>query len=408
MLSPEQYEEWPEPLIALLQWLEEYLLVDIARRLRKECRVTATAKTQMSVLLDYGWYAARIKTELMRVTGLAEREIDELFDRAARESSRFDDAIYQKLGREPVPYEKNDRLKTLAAAQARQTKNEFHNMTGSMGFTYRVGGRMVFRPVATAYQAALDEVMIQIQSGGVSPDAAIQDAVKRLSDSGLRIVDYASGAVSRIDTAVRRAVVTGMGQISGKVAEMQMEALGTDLVEVSAHSGARDKGDGFKNHKQWQGKVYSFSGKSARYPSLREATGYGNVAGLKGANCRHDFHPFVEGASRRQWTEEALRSIDRPDFTYRGKRYTMYEATQRQRAIERKMRDIKLKLLMFEAGGLEEDYRSAAIRLRRWRLEYRDFSRAAGMREQTERAQVYGFGRGQAARALAAAKKGML
>lgn len=128
------------------------------------------------------------------------------------------------------------------------------------------------------------------------------------------------------------------------------------------------------------------------------------MAGLKGANCRHDFHPFVEGASRRQWTDKALAHIDRPDFAYKGRQYTAYEATQRQRAIEAKMRSLKLDLLMYEEAGLEEEYRNTAIRLQRWRQEYRQFSAAAGLREQTERAQVYGFGRGPAARARAAAQ----
>lgn len=129
------------------------------------------------------------------------------------------------------------------------------------------------------------------------------------------------------------------------------------------------------------------------------------MAGLKGANCRHDFHPFVEGASRRQWTDKALAHIDRPDFAYKGRQYTAYEATQRQRAIEAKMRSLKLDLLMYEEAGLEEEYRNTAIRLQRWRQEYRQFSAAAGLREQTERAQVYGFGRGPAARARAAAQR---
>lgn len=405
MLTPEQYEEWPGGLVELIQRLEEWVLSDIARRIRKEGRVTSTAGIQMESLLEYGVSVEKIKAEIRKITGLAEKEIDALFEHAARESASFDASVYQKLGLSPVPYEENERLQRIVAAQARQTKDEFRNFTGSMGFAYRQRGTIVFRPVATAYQDALDFIQIQMQSGAVSPDTAIRAAVKRLTDSGLRTVDYASGVSSRIDVAVRRATVTGMSQISGYIAEEQMRELDTDLVEVSAHGGARDTGSGFENHKQWQGKVYSFSGKSSKYPSLREKTGYGNVAGLKGANCRHDFHPFIEGASSRQWTDQALKHIDRPAIAYQGKQYSMYQATQRQRAIERHMRQLKLDLLMYEAAGLEKDYQNAAILLQRWRKEYKSFSRAAGLREQTERARVYGFSTGQAARARAAASR---
>ena len=117
MLTPEQYEEWPGGLVELIQRLEEWVLSDIARRIRKEGRVTSTAGIQMESLLEYGVSVEKIKAEIRKITGLAEKEIDALFEHAARESASFDASVYQKLGLSPVPYEENERLQRIVAAQ---------------------------------------------------------------------------------------------------------------------------------------------------------------------------------------------------------------------------------------------------------------------------------------------------
>jgi hypothetical protein len=138
----------------------------------------------------------------------------------------------------------------------RQTKEEFSNITQSMGFLLTEGGRKVNLPPARAYQWALDNAEMQIMSGGISHREAIKNAVKQLADSGIKIVDYESGHVDQVDVAVRRAVMTGVNQVCQKYAEQSVEYLETDLVEVSAHQGARDVGSVPANHKEWQGKVY--------------------------------------------------------------------------------------------------------------------------------------------------------
>ncbi len=53
----------------------------------------------------------------------------------------------------------------------------------------------------------------------------------------------------------------GVNQINQKYREQSMDYLGTDLVEVSAHIGARNTGDGPANHESWQGKVYRWKEK---------------------------------------------------------------------------------------------------------------------------------------------------
>ena len=245
---------------------------------------------------------------------------------------------------------------------------------------------------ARAYQWALDNAIVQIQSGAISYNQAIANATRQLADSGLKVVTYESGHIDQIDVAVRRAVMTGVVQINDHYTDQAAEYLDTPYVEISAHSGARDKPypNPWSSHKDWQGKVYyeSKHGEKdplGKYPDLVESTGYGEVDGLCGANCRHIRHVWIEGVSERTYTDEQLKDIDPPDFEYDGQRYTHYEATQKQREIERSMRRWKRRLA---ATTNKEDAAVARARIQILKTKYHEFSEKAGLREQMERANV--------------------
>ena len=258
---------------------------------------------------------------------------------------------------------------------------------------------MRFHGAAEAYRDCLDYAYMQVMTGAVDHNTAVRNATRRLTEGGLQFVDYASGVRCHADVAARRAVLTGLSQMTGKVSEHNAAELDTDIVEVDAHAGARP------DHAQWQGKWYSLSGKSKKYPSLKAVTGYGTVTGLKGANCRHDFYPVIEGISEPSYTEEELKSIDPPPFEYNGKTYTYYEATQRQRAMERSMRKTKREILATDATDDKDRFTEKSVLLRRQKEEYGRFSKAAGLSVRNERAQVGGFGHSQASRAAWAERK---
>lgn len=129
----------------------------------------------------------------------------------------------------------------------------------------------------------------------------------------------------------------------------------------------------------------------AEYPDFVEECGYGSVTGIGGANCRHSFHPYIEGVSERTYTDselEAMKPENRPKIEFEGRKYDDYQATQKQRQIERTVRKLKRRKVAFDAAGLKEDAQAANIRLRRLSKEYSEFSKAAGLPEQRERMKV--------------------
>lgn len=126
----------------------------------------------------------------------------------------------------------------------------------------------------------------------------------------------------------------------------------------------------------------------AKYPDFVEVCGYGLGEGIGGWNCRHSFWTFVEGVMERTYTDRQLAEIDRPPFEYEGRTYDAYQATQKQREIERTIRREKRLRDAYKAAGLTEDAQNARIRLRRLNEKYREFSAAAGLPEQRERTKV--------------------
>lgn len=125
------------------------------------------------------------------------------------------------------------------------------------------------------------------------------------------------------------------------------------------------------------------------YPEFIKSTGYGTGAGLKGWNCYHDFHPFIPGVDTPNYTEEEVAQMNAEENIKRkfgDKEYTAYEATQRQRELERVMRKYGEETHLLELGGADDDTVLATkVRYQTASQEYAAFSKAMGLPQQRER-----------------------
>ena len=196
-----------------------------------------------------------IKKAIRKYTNTGEDKINALLDDVVARNQAYYISMID-LAQVTAPERLIDQEDTYAIYE--QTKGQYRNITQSMGFLVKQGRHKVMLPPAQAYQWALDSAELQIQSGAVSYNQAIAVAVRQLADSGLKTVSYESGHIDQLDVAVRRAVMTGVNQLNQKYREQSMDYLETDLVEVTAHMGARNKDgpNGWENHAKWQGKVY--------------------------------------------------------------------------------------------------------------------------------------------------------
>lgn len=342
-------------------------------------------------LRSHGISQQEIERAIRRTTNISEKKLTELLDDVVERNRRYYSELIDITG---VTAPQTLVSSANIDAIRRQTEETFRNITQSMAFLVD-NGRTLLQP-ARAYQWALDNAVLQMQSGAISYNQAIRYAVKQLADSGIKVAEYESGHRDQIDVAVRRAVMTGVTQICDKYSDQSAEYLETRYFEISAHIGARDKPgpNPWSAHVLWQGKVFYLSDHGERdplgkYPDLVESTGYGYVDGLSGANCRHKKYPWNEGISERTYTDEQLSHIDDGhDVEFEGKHYTAFEATQKQRQIERTVRKLKREQTAYKAAGLTEEERAVTARIRRLNKEYKAFSEAAGLPMQRERMRV--------------------
>lgn len=256
MLTPEQLQRMPKQLMQIMEDLEADILADICRRLKISGTVTESALHQMRMLAEQGYSQQYIEEQIQQALDMGQAEIDAMFDEAIRRNEEFLQRAVSKKGITTPERDWNRALDQQVEAIRRQTHNEFRNITQSMGFAIKTAGKPQFFPVAQVYQRALDRVTMEVATGTIDYNTAIRNAVTDLASSGLQYVNYASGHRDHADVAVRRAVMTGVTQCAGRMSENAMDLLGTRYVEVEAHSGARDTGTGYFNHKSWQGKIY--------------------------------------------------------------------------------------------------------------------------------------------------------
>lgn len=387
--DPPTLDALPEELAEMYRALEDTLLDEICSRLKLKDQLNEVTVQDIRSLRSHGIELKDIEKAIRKTTGISEKKLKELLDDVVdRNQVYYRDLI--DLAHITQPETLVDA--TTVDAIRRQTLGTFRNLTASMGFLVDAGRTIL--PTGKAYQWALDNATMQIQSGAINYNQAIKSAVQQLAQSGLKVVDYESGHRDQIDVAARRAVMSGVNALNQKYAEQSTDYLETDLVETSAHIGARNTGVGPMNHESWQGLWFRWSEKPRtsedNYPDFIATTGYGTGAGLGGWNCRHTFTPVVEGVNEPTYSQADLDAMksENHKFTFDGKEYDGYTATQQQRKIERTIRKLKREKAAYKAAGLTEEEQAVNIRLRRLNAKYNAFSAAAGLPEQRERMKV--------------------
>lgn len=269
--TPELLDALPEELAELFRGLELKLLEEICSRLKISGQLNEVTVQDIRALRAHGIDLKEIEKAISKTTGTGADKLEKLLDDVVERNQEYYTSMID-LAHVTAPERLVDE-RDIAAIR-RQTWGAYKNITGSMGFLVVRGGRLTMLPPAKAYQWALDNAEMQIMSGAISYNQAISSAARELADSGLCVaydkngnllknrVQYEPkngkkiGHIDHLDVAVRRAVMTGVNQINQKYREQSMDYLETDLVETTAHLGARNTGTGFVNHESWQGGIY--------------------------------------------------------------------------------------------------------------------------------------------------------
>ena len=383
MYTAEEIEAFSMIFDNAMRSLEIEVMEDVIRRIRINGEIVRSADWQLYRLYELGESKRALKKIIKDAFGFDSKEINHLYKDIIRKGYARDETLYKTKGKPFIPFEKNEALQQYISAIAEQTAETMKNISQSLGFAVKSGDKRVFKPIAKYYQTTLDNAINGIATGVFDYNTVLKQTVSEMTNSGLRTVDYETGWSNRTDVAARRAVMTGLTQVTAKINENNAEKLGTDMFEVSWHSGARP------SHQVWQGRWYKSS-------ELESVCGLGSVTGLCGANCYHSYYPVIPGISVPTYAEEELDEMNRQEnipIDYNGKQYTKYEALQRQRQLETRMRAERQKIKLLQDGGADEtDIMLARAKYRGTSQEYTSFSKAMELPQQRQRVTVDGLG----------------
>ena len=375
MLTPEQIDALRDRAEEMAQPIAEYLLRDIAERVKTAGGLTSTAAYQIYRAQTLGLHQEEIKRRLQKILQATEEEIEELLTQSAEVGYNFD--LDRLPTADAIPFDENLTLQQIVANAVKLTQDDFTNLTQTLGMVDPYGN---VQPLQKTYQACMDYAVEKIATGAQDARSAMRDACRNLADYGVRVIEYESGVSRSIEAATRGCVMGGMGLLQEQISQENHDKLGADGWEISAHNASAP------DHEPIQGKQYS----DAEYERLNNSL----LRRIGTLNCGHSASPIILGVSSPQYTPEELeemRGKNAEGVTVEGKHYTTYEATQKQRQFERAIRKQKNRILVDEHLNDTEQLSIDQIRLGRLQDAYKEFNAAANLRDKFDRAAVTGF-----------------
>lgn len=398
-LTPTQLDKLPDSMIQLMSELQDEIISDVCRRIKKTNLLTPMAEWQLVKANQLTLSSQEVKRRIAQKLKISERSVKELYTDAVRTAIREDEKIYKFAMADGVlsgDYREKLTNYTRSAAFSNALKKGLKNTNWLMRNLTNSAAAAANRQLSDA----LDLAYLEVASGAFTPQEAVFKAVKKLGADGIKCVSYKSGRTDQLDVAVRRAIVTGIGKTCSDLQLGLADEMDCQLVEVSSHLGARP------SHAEWQGQIYSLVKGHPKYPYFYDATGYGTGDGLCGWNCRHSFFPYFEGLSR---------PANEPTFS-RAENAQVYADTQKQRTYERAIRKSKRELAALDGARSVENDPAAKARydsefarkssiLKRQEARLSEHLKSTGLLPDSSRVRVDGFGRSVSQKAVHAAKR---
>ena len=400
MLDPIYLWYVADTVVDIWNELNEWAIRDIAERIMAAelydyDKLPGTARWRAWLLKQSGMHYDEIVSKVSKLSKRSEEAVRDLFVEAGLMSVENDAQIYEKHDIEVPDIRQDKRLTQILEGAYNQTNGELRNYTRT---TLDASNKLMID--------TLDKAYFDIKTGNRSYSEVIKEAIETVSKEGLTVT-YPSGHRDTIETAVRRAVMTGLNQGTAKISIANCEKLGAKYVVISAHEGARTSDDPVANHLGWQGKIYKLQGSTKKYKNLEEATGFpNNPLGLCGYNCRHNLYPYFLGDPN-PWEDIANKAEENKES---------YEIAQKQRQMERTIRKSKQQLLGYQAGidncadeetkfELQMEHDRLANRLQRQNKTYNEFCKGNDLVKESDRLRVAGWNRSTADKARSGANR---
>lgn len=380
-----------KPIVQRQEQISLWVIEKIVKRIRRIGEMTPSDINQLQILLEMGADVREINKEIAKLTARTEKDIKKMIKDIAEGVYLNAKPYYDYFQKPFIHYSKNEQLQQTVNAIAKETAGTYRNMAKAQAFLARnPANPKTFQPasnIAQTYQNAVDLAIQSAQSGVVDYNTAMRRTLNDLANSGLRTAVYQTerGRIhtQRLDTAVRRNVLSGIRMVNQAIQEEVGKEIDSDGVEISVHSYPAP------DHAPIQGHQFT----NAEFEKMQNSQPFEDVDGQKfepidrhiaELNCRHYTFSVILGINQPNYSKEELQAIlQRNDKGYAlpdGRHLTMYQCTQKQRDYELQIKRTRERIRIAEAANDPVMQSENEARLQQLVKEYGQFSKACGLK----------------------------
>ncbi len=389
MYNPEKLEEYVHKIYARYEYFNNYTLETIARRIKATGQLSAHDQQALKNIADITGDMDAITKKLAEITRMSIADIEDIYTQVITDGVNTYKPLYDFRSMRFVPFEQNEFAQQLVKNWATQTAETMLNLSRTKALCFDkidIYGNVVgSTPLEGAFENAISEAVQAVSNSTTDFNTAMSKTIERLGGSGVK-VSYASGVKRSLSAMIRQNLLYGAKQSALAYNKYIGEKLGCDGFEVDAHAGCRP------SHEFMQGKMYSYDGEKT-VDGVTYEDGTEALKALDDYWCLHFEIDVILGVSPPRYSEEELEQIHKETtelIEYDGRKKTLYEWKQTQRAFERNVRTERQKADMYETAGLKRKAQDSRDRVKIYRDKYDDMCKnVPGLNPRPERMRIY-------------------
>lgn len=379
-----------QPLTDVYTAMETDLMLAIARQLAAGGEINATSEWRLKKLAEAGALSKETVQIIASYTGIQSDLITEAIEGAAMGvTDRLEPALQACARDGYITAVSGTAISTsvgnVVTNFRRQAKTDLNLVNTVMQYKANSAYKNLVNQIYddTKRQellGVLGKHTLEVASGGTSRQEAVRNCIKEFSQKGIPAFVDKRGREWSPEAYINMDIRTTVNNTAHAAQDACCDKYGIDLIQISSHMGARPK------CAIDQGKLYSLSNRSGVahdgdgnpitfYPW--SSSSYGQPDGILGINCHHKKYPFVDGVNfQRYFPYDQEENAER------------YKEFQKQRAMERRVRETSRQADMLEAAGDTEGAKEARRKLREQRKAYREYSNEHGLAVHNDRLTV--------------------
>lgn len=366
MLTREQMRNKSQGVADIYNAIEDQMLVNMAKAFKKHRGELANDPNtwQILQLRELGALTQEQLVTIAQNSGLAIDEISHVLGEIGYEAMDSVELDVQEAAKQGISL-------VTAASTMGVVDTVVFQMVAQSKDTLNMVNTTMLRQSEDIYRNILQQTVAKHLTGTMTPHQALRHVLSEWSDIGIPALIDTAGRRWQPEAYINTVMRSMSGNVANGVQDTIMDTYDIDLVEISSHMGARPK------CAPYQGRIYSRSGMSTKYPPLSE-TSYGEPAGIRGINCGHIFYPFIEGVSIQRNHPVDTETNDKA-----------YLESQYQRKLENGIRKAKRKERVLQEAGDTEGAKEQSGKVAEKQLQMREFIDSTGRTRRRNREQIY-------------------